>query len=295
MKRTVIKIDEDLCNGCGLCVNGCHEGALQLINGKAVMISDLYCDGLGACIGECPVGAISFEEREAEPYNEELVMERLVPKGEAVILAHLNHLKDFGEEELVHQGLEYLKRHNIEVNVDGKKSNRENMNSNKIEEIAEQENKPMACGCPGSMAREVKPRQLMPEIAASQASELSHFPVQLHLVNPNAHFFKNANLLLAADCTAFACGNFHSRFLKGKALAIACPKLDSNTQTYIDKLVEMIDTAEIDTLTVVVMEVPCCSGLVRIAQMAREQAQRNIPVKIIVVSVGGEVLSEKWI
>lgn len=295
MKRTVIKIDENLCNGCGLCVNGCHEGALQLIDGKAVMISDLYCDGLGACIGECPVGAISFEEREAEPYSEELVMERLVPKGEAVIIAHLNHLKDFGEDELVRQGLDYLEKHNIKVNFESSNSNTENMKNHIVVEEVNEESKPMAHSCPGSMARAISHHTAKPETASPQPSELSHFPVQLHLVNPNAHFFKDADLLLAADCTAFACGNFHSRFLKGKALAIACPKLDSNTQTYIDKLVEMIDTATIDTLTVLVMEVPCCSGLVRIAQMAREQAQRNIPIKIAVISVAGELLSEKWI
>ena len=290
MQRTVIKIDENLCNGCGLCVKGCHEGALQLIDGKAVMISDLYCDGLGACIGECPVGAISFEEREAEPYNEYLVMERLAPKGEAVILAHLNHLKDFGEDELVSQGVAYLKKNGINVNF-GKNTS----STATYKPVLKKQDEPTACGCPGTMAREVRHQAEMPKAATNQASELSHFPVQLHLVNPNAHFFKNANLLLAADCTAFACGDFHSRFLKGKALAIACPKLDSNTQSYVSKLVEMIDVSTIDTLTVLVMEVPCCGGLVQIAQKAREQAQRNIPIKVAVVSVAGKVLSEKWI
>ena len=210
MNRTIIKIDEEKCNGCGACVNGCHEGALQMINGKAVMISDLYCDGLGACIGGCPVGAITLEEREAEPYDENAVMER-----QAAMTA--------------------------------------------------------------------------------QPSELKQFPVQLQLLNPQAGFFQKANVLLAADCTAFASGEFHSRFLKGKMLAIACPKLDANQQTYIDKLTVMIDVAQIDTLTVLIMEVPCCGGLVRIAEKAREQAQRHIPLKIIVLSVQGEVLSEKWI
>jgi len=197
MKRTIIKIDEEKCNGCGACIVGCHEGALQLINGKAVMISDLYCDGLGACIGDCPVGAITLEEREAEPYNEYGVMKR-------------------------------------------------------------------------------------------------QFPIQLHLLNPQAGFFQKENVLLAADCTAFASGDFHSRFLKGKMLAIACPKLDANQQNYIDKLTVMIDVAQIDTLTVLIMEVPCCSGLIRIAEQAREKAQRHIPIKVIVLSVQGELISEKW-
>ncbi len=284
MKRTIIKIDEERCNGCGACVTGCHEGALQLINGKAIMVSELYCDGLGACIGECPVDAITLEEREAEPYSEEAVMERIAPKGNAVILAHLNHLKEHGEMELLHQGLEYLDRHHIHVNFQTK-----------------EKEKPLACGCPGSMMREIKTTAAgsfaMPsgiKAPQAQSSELRQFPVQLHLLNPQAGFLSGTNLLLAADCTAFASGEFHSRFLKGKMLAIACPKLDSNTQSYVNKLTAMIDVAQIDTLTVLIMEVPCCSGLVRIAEMAREQAKRNIPVKVIVLSVRGEVISEKW-
>jgi len=287
MKRTVIKIDEELCNGCGACVTGCHEGALQLVDGKAVMISDLYCDGLGACIGECPVGAISFEEREAEPYNEEAVLERMIPKGENVILAHLNHLKEHGEMGLLQQGLECLKKHNINIDFP------------LITQINKEEEKPLACGCPGSMMQEIKRPVAsgfsMAQPAMTQPSELRQFPVQLHLLNPNAGFLQGSNLLLAADCTAFASGEFHSRFLKGKSLAIACPKLDHNTQIYVDKLVQMIDDARIDTLTVLIMEVPCCSGLLRLAQMAREQAARNVPMKVIVLSVGGEVRKEEWI
>ncbi|MBB4036330.1 NAD-dependent dihydropyrimidine dehydrogenase PreA subunit [Dysgonomonas hofstadii] len=288
MKRTVIKIDEELCNGCGACVTGCHEGALQLVDGKAVMISDLYCDGLGACIGECPVGAIFFEEREAEPYSEEAVIERMIPKGENVILAHLNHLKEHGEITLLQQGLECLKKHNVSINFPLPRQN------NRKEEI-----KPLACGCPGSMMQEIKRPVAsgftMASTATAQPSELRQFPVQLHLLNPNAGFLQGADLLLAADCTAFAYGGFHSRFLKDRALAIACPKLDSNTQVYVDKLVQMIDEAGIDTLTVLIMEVPCCSGLIRIAQMAREQAERNVPMKVVVISVQGEIKKEEWI
>lgn len=309
MKRTIIKIDEKLCNGCGDCVQGCHEGALQLIDGKAVMVSELYCDGLGACIGECPVGAITLEEREAEPYNEEAVMERLSTKGEGVILAHLKHLKDHGEKKLLQQGVEYLKSKNIKVDLSG---------------IHGQEEK-LGCGCPGSMARSWgaagervghkagvtpayeacqvpdQPRgpksgftAVQPQSFA-QPSELRQFPVQLHLLNPQASYFQGANVLLAADCTAFAAGNFHSKFLKGKMLAIACPKLDSNTEHYMEKLGSMIDDAQIDTLTVLIMEVPCCSGLLGMAKTARDRASRNIPIKAIVLSVQGEVKSEQWI
>lgn len=299
MKRTVIKIDEALCNGCGNCVSGCHEGALQLIDGKAVMISDLYCDGLGACIGDCPVGAITLEEREAEPYDETAVMERLAPKGEAAVLAHLKHLKDHNENEWVQQGVDYIKKHSLKVDL-SKIELEENMSEEKRITPVPEDNadKPMACGCPGSMAREIKRPFVMSQGApgaAQQQSELRQFPVQLHLVNPQAGIFQGADLLLAADCTAFASGDFHSRFLKGKLLAIACPKLDSNTQVYVDKLVQMIDVAKINTLTVLVMEVPCCGGLVRIAQAAREQAGRNVPLKVIVLGVDGEVRSEEWV
>ncbi len=278
MKRTIIKIDEALCNGCGACVSGCHEGALQLIDGKAVMVSELYCDGLGACIGECPVGAITLEEREAEPYDERAVMERIAPKGEAVIAAHLNHLRDHGETGLMQQGIQWLGEHNMTVNMEKK------------------EEKNLACGCPGSMMRDLRfTGGATADVPSARPSELRQFPVQLHLLNPAAPFLAGADLLLAADCTAFACGDFHSRFLRGKMLAVACPKLDNDIASYIDKLAAMIDTAKINTLTVVIMEVPCCGGLVRIAQAARDKAQRNVPVKVAVVSVQGELISEEWI
>jgi ferredoxin len=278
MKRTIIKIDEERCNGCGACVTGCHEGALQLIDGKAVMVSELYCDGLGACIGECPVGAIALEEREAEPYSEEAVMERISAKGESVILAHLNHLKEHGETELLRQGLEYLEKNKIPVDFQ-----------------PEEKVKHLACGCPSSLMREIKqPADCEMKAPYIQPSELRQFPVQLRLLNPHAGFLKGADLLLAADCTAFASGEFHNRFLKGKILAIACPKLDDNPQAYIDKLTEMIDVAQIQTLTALIMEVPCCSGLARIAEMACRQAKRNIPLKVIVLAVNGDVINEKY-
>jgi NAD-dependent dihydropyrimidine dehydrogenase PreA subunit len=283
MKRTVIKIDENLCNGCGLCVSGCHEGALQLIDGKAVMISDMFCDGLGACIGECPVGAIELEEREAEPYDEIAVMERIVSKGEKVILAHLKHMKDHNELEYLRQGIEFLKQNNIDIDLSS------------LEDKSEAKSPCQSGGCPGSASKSFTKNDSVPNNNINQNSELTHWPIQLHLQSPTASYFQGANLLLAADCTAFSLGAFHSNLLKNKVLSIACPKLDSNKEVYVEKLVAMIDQAKIDTLTVAIMEVPCCGGLLQIAKLARGSAKRNIPVKVIKISIKGEILEETWI
>mgnify|MGYP002350702860 FL=1 len=260
MKRTIIRIDDTLCNGCGICVTGCHEGALRMIDGKAVMVSDLYCDGLGACIPECPQGAISLEEREAEAYNEEAVMERIAPKGDKVILAHLKHLQDHGETGFMNQGIDYLKKHNIKVDLSS----------------------------------------LFPTVSKDNTfvpvmHKAVNFPFQLHLINPLNSVFAGADLLLAADCTAFTAAGFHNRFVKDKVLAIACPKLDSNRESYIEKLAVMIDQTKIETLTVLVMDVPCCSGLMELVRRAREKCQRYIPVKKVVITVKGNVKSEEWI
>ena len=286
MKRKIIVIDENLCNGCGNCVEGCHEGALQMIDGKARMVSDLYCDGLGACIGECPVGAITIEEREALPYDENAVMDRISPKGEKTILAHLKHLKDHDELELVDQGIEYIKKHQLKVDL------------SMLEDKAPQ--KPS--GCPGSMARSfsvAKPAGIVtpsPNRVANNAhSELTHWPIQLHLLNPQAGFLANEDLLVAADCTAFSYPDFHSRFLKNKKLAIACPKLDTHKEIYVEKLVTMIDVAMINTLTVIIMEVPCCNGLLQLAMKAQEKAIRKVPIKKIVIGIKGNIVDESWI
>ena len=310
MKRTIIKIDEKTCNGCGNCVTGCHEGALQLIDGKAVMVSELYCDGLGACIGDCPVGAIELEEREAEPYSESAVMERISGKGQAVILAHLKHLKEHGEKKLVQEGVAWLKEHGIAFDV-ALLHKQETLGcgcSGSHEKTWDEPNtsvgkgsaqKPTYEACQTPSFQGMKPAygtvQPAPLAVSDQASELRQFPVQLHLLNPQAPYFMGANVLLAADCTAFALGNFHSKFLKGKKLAIACPKLDSNIEHYVEKLESMIDDSMIDTLTVLIMEVPCCSSLVSVAKKAREKAKRHIPIKVIVVSVQGEIKSEEWL
>jgi len=282
LRRTVIKIDEERCNGCGVCVEGCHEGALQLIDGKARMISDLYCDGLGACIGDCPVGAIAFEEREAQPYDEIAVMERLIPKGEKTIRAHLLHLKAHNESVLFNQGIEYLKAHDIKIDM---------------KDIIE-EHKPVGYnyvpGCPGNREMSFVPANQTAD-AANVPSQLRQWPIQLHLLNPQAGYFRNADVVLAADCTAFSYGNFHNRFLKNHILAIACPKLDSGKDGYIEKIKTMIDESNINTLTIVIMEVPCCGGLVQIAQKAVAGANRKVPVKRIVIGIESNVISEEWI
>jgi NAD-dependent dihydropyrimidine dehydrogenase PreA subunit len=299
MKRTIINIDEDLCNGCGDCIPNCHEGALQIIDGKARLISDLMCDGLGACVGHCPLGAITMEEREAEPYNETLVMEQIVKKGRNTVLAHIAHLRDHDQKEFLQEAIEYIRKNNIDLSPGGALDNEAQQPS--IKEVrAEQKKAHGGGGCPGmAMAdfREKKPLADAPVSGGngSVASELRQWPVQLHLLNPNAPYFRNADVVLAADCAAFAQANFHQKFLKGKTLAIACPKLDSNQETYLGKLVAMIQHSNINTLTVVIMEVPCCGGLQRMAQMAIAQSGKKIPMKLAIVSIQGEVLKEEWV
>ncbi len=317
MKRTIIKIDEELCNGCGDCVPNCHEGALQIIDGKARLISDLFCDGLGACIGYCPEGAITLEEREAEPYDEIKVMELMVPKGRNTILAHLEHLRDHNETELLKQAINYIKENKVDMSpgpiesspVHKHEHTRSFDNLNEARAAVSPAPVSSGCGggCPGSKPIDFKidlnkvneAAALVAPVAESPAfeapSELRQWPVQLHLLNPQAGYFKNSDVVLAADCVAFSMGNFHNHYLKGKTLAIACPKLDSNKESYIEKLTTMISQSNINTLSVIMMEVPCCTGLLQMAMMARSQAGRNIPIKKSIIGVQGNVLSEEWV
>lgn len=285
MKRTIIKINEDKCNGCGLCVSGCHEGALQLIEGKARMISELYCDGLGACIGDCPEGAITLEEREAEPYSELATIERIAKKGETTIIAHINHLIEHDENEYVRQAMDYMEEKNIKID------------KSKIKGIKVMNNEHHHSGCPGSKIVDFSEKKKTEDKLSNNvdlSSQLRQWPIQLHLVSPNAGYYKGSDLLLAADCVAFAMGNFHQDILKGKSLAIACPKLDSNKEIYIEKLTSMIDDAKINTITIIMMEVPCCGGLLQMTRMAVENAKRKVPIKTIYISIQGEVISEEW-
>lgn len=280
MKRNIITIDNDKCTGCGLCIPNCPEGAIQLIDGKARLISDLFCDGLGACLGHCPEGAITIESREAEAYDEPRVMENIIKAGPATVTAHLEHLRDHGQTEFLTQAIAVLDAKGIPHPGYG--------------------STPAAGGhgngCPGSRAMSfAKPGAEPAPVTGSRPSQLTHWPVQLHLISPQAPHFQGSDLLLAADCTAYALGDFHKEFLKGKTLAIACPKLDSEQEIYAEKITALIDQAKINTLTVMIMQVPCCSGLLRLAQSAAAQAKRKIPIKCVVVGLQGAILKEEWV
>jgi len=290
MIREIVKIDEDLCTGCGDCVPNCHEGALQIIDGKARLISDLMCDGLGACLGHCPEGALTIEKREAEEYNETLVMKDMVKKGKNTVIAHLKHLKDHKEYVYLDEGFKYIEENESELDFSYQQIKNEVMQDKQT--IAHH-----GGGCPGMQTIDFSENTTGTEQAATGEiqSELRQWPVQMHLINPMAGYFQNSDLLLAADCVAFALGDFHRKFLKNKSLGIACPKLDSNMEIYIEKLKALIDDAKVNTITVMKMQVPCCGGILQMAVQAREMAERNVPIKCMTVSLQGEILSEDWI
>jgi NAD-dependent dihydropyrimidine dehydrogenase PreA subunit len=297
MKRDILKIDEALCNGCGQCVPNCHEGALQVIDDKVRLVSELMCDGLGACIGHCPEGAITIETREAEPYSEVSVMEQMKDKGKNTVIAHLKHLKDHGEKEFVYEGVTYLKEHRAELNFNLDEVITEVHNHGKELASQPQPHNHEGGGCPGSRTMVIaKPEGINDtSTTADQPSELRQWPVQMHLVNPNAPSFRGADLLLAADCVAFSMGGFHNKHLKGKSLAIACPKLDQGTDSYIEKLIAMIDIAKVNTITVMMMEVPCCGGLLQMMRTALAASSRKVPLKKMIVGINGAVMQEEWV
>jgi NAD-dependent dihydropyrimidine dehydrogenase PreA subunit len=307
MVREMVKIDEELCNGCGLCVPGCHEGALQIIDGKARLISDLMCDGLGACIGHCPQGAITIEKREAEAYNETSVMEIMVTKGKNTVVAHLKHLKDHQEMAYLKEGVGFLRENENKLGFNLQEVIAEvHGHGHQVHEHHQQHGH--GGGCPGSRSMVMErpgadpvrsDSHLTAGVASAsgevnQPSELRQWPVQLHLVNPQAPYYRQSDLLVAADCTAFALGDFHARYLRGKSLAIACPKLDTNLEVYVNKIAAMIDQAQINTITVMIMQVPCCGGLLQIVKAAVAASPRKVPVKLMVVSIEGAIIREEW-
>lgn len=282
MKRQIIEISEELCDGCGLCVPECHEGALQIIDGKARLISDLFCDGLGACIGHCPQGAIKVVEKEAAPYDEIKVLEEMVTKPRSVLEAHLKHLLDHQAYEYLDEAIKFLEMKGIKYSLN---HNFENI-SNKSE-VKNPKN-----GCPGSMTmtfENIKNEVEVPDIP----SELQQWPIQLHLVNQNAPYFKNKELVIMSTCGPLANANVHKNYLKGRSIVVACPKLDY-TATYTDKLSEIFKVANTTKAIVVIMQVPCCSGLAKFALDAREKSGRfDMPVEVHILALTGNLLQIK--
>ncbi len=268
-RRKIIKIDEEKCNGCGLCIPNCPEGALQVIDGKARLISDLFCDGLGACIGHCPEGAIEIEEREAEPYDERKVMENIIKAGPNTIKAHLKHLKEHNETRFLSQAVEVLKNKGIPI---------PNLEDEKMQ---------TPCACPGTALREVI-QENNPEQNKEQTSALRQWPVQLNLLPPQAPFFENSHLLVASDCVPFAAPNFHSKLLHGKSLVIGCPKLD-DIESYQQKLTEIFKNNSIKSVTVAVMEVPCCYGMYSAVEEAVKDSGKEIPIIKETIGINGEI------
>jgi len=301
MKRKIVKILRDKCTGCGLCIPNCHEGALQIIDAKAVLVSDLMCDGLGACLGHCPEDAIIIiEEREAEPYNERLVMQQMLNHGKNTVIAHLTHLKEHNETVFLNEGIAFLKENeeNIIFDINEVLKRIENKNNYNDKNINTMEHFHEGCGCPGGQEKIINSGELNLSSnidVNSLKSELRQWPVQMHLINPRASYFQNSDLLVAADCVAFSMGNFHQKHLKGRSLVIACPKLDDGLDTYVQKFISLIDDAKVNTVTVMRMEVPCCGGLVAMVKTAQEKASRKVPVKEMVISLEGEIISESWI
>ncbi|MCX7904143.1 MAG: 4Fe-4S binding protein [Caloramator sp.] len=245
MIRKIVHIDEEKCNGCGLCIPNCAEGALQIIDGKAKLVKDSFCDGLGACLGHCPQGAITIIEREADDFDEKAVEE---------------HLKNM-EKELNKESHTHYAHHHVGM-------------------------------CPGSMMRQMNREDKTENVKVT--SKLRQWPVQLALVSPSAPYLYRSDLLIAADCTAYAYGNFHNDFIKDKTVVVGCPKLDDNDY-YTEKLTEIIKNNDLESITVVKMEVPCCSGISMAAKVARDRAKVNIPIKVVTIGIDGDILSREYI
>lgn len=264
--RNIVKIDQAKCNGCGLCAKACAEGAIAVVEGKATLVSETYCDGLGACLGDCPQGAITIERRQASDFDEQAAHK------------HVGRLRAAAAVQAQEQ--------NTACSAQPRPGQAH-------------PDWPLQGGCPGSMARQFRPASGMApaadagetsgSLAGPTPSELGQWPVQLALVNPRAAYFQDAHLLIAADCVAYALGDFHRQLLRGKALAIACPKLD-DVEPYVAKLAEIFRANQIKSVTVAHMEVPCCGGIVRMVRAALAQAGRDdLPYRDVTVGIDGTV------
>lgn len=272
-RRKIIRIDESKCNGCGACIPNCPEGALQILDGKARLVSDLFCDGLGACLGHCPLGAITVEEREAEPYDEARVLENIVRQGPETLAAHLEHLRSHGEHAFYQEAVNFLEARGIPL-------------------PAAPRPQPAAHGgCPGSRVRQLQPAAVAKATEARRSSRLGNWPVQLALVPPRAPYFDNAKIVLAADCVGFAAPNFHGELLQDEVLLIACPKLDDG-DAYVEKLAAIFRNNRLRSVTILHMEVPCCFGLVEIVREAVRMSGKEIPVGEITIGINGERLEQ---
>lgn len=286
VKRKIIEIDETMCNGCGQCIPNCPEGALQMIDGKARLVSDLACDGLGACIGHCPQGAIRIIERKAEAYDERKVMENIVKQGSGTIKAHLKHLHEHNQHKYFDEAVAYLEKKGIEnpLAADGNTKT----------------GKPLPCGCPGSAMKDMRYEGEQnstqglgsgsansPGAEKTRESQLRQWPVQLTLLPPSAPFFDGADLLIAADCVPFAYADFHCKLLRGKSVVVGCPKLD-DLESYKEKLTELFKMSDVKSVTVAIMEVPCCGGILSAAEQAIADSGKDIPLSQVVISVSGE-------
>lgn len=271
-RRKIIFIDEHKCNGCALCIPNCPEGAIQIIDQKARLISDLFCDGLGACLGHCPQGAITVEEREAVAYDEDKVMANIVKQGPLVIQAHLKHLQEHNELIYLKQARDFLKKNNINIIFDPLCNHDRNTGV-----------------CPGSRPVNLRTLQAAKstDVGDQRESELSQWPVQLRLVPAHAPYFADAHLLIAADCVPFAYANFHRDLLKNKILLVGCPKLD-DISLYADKLKSIFTDNNIKSVTYAHMQVPCCFGLLSVIKEAISGAGKKIPFADITITIKGE-------
>ncbi len=246
--REIIVIDEEKCDGCGDCVPSCDEGAIQIIDGKAKLVSETYCDGLGACLTECPQDALTLETQVVEEFDQ------------AAVDVHLEQLA--------------------------------------LQELPEKTNEPQSPppggGCPGSATMDLRAKNRAPaDDGPGRPSELRQWPIQFHLISPEAPYFQGADLMIAADCVPFALADFHRDHLQGKSIAIACPKLDAHQEIYQQKLTSLIDGAGVKSITVMIMQVPCCGGLFQMTRTAVEESSRNVPLQVKVVGIEGDILTDQ--